>query len=82
MAYVERKVGRAAEGFQLRQRHRGGHTTEEQGVKSGVEDEQNDAAERPSKTTKFARKCDTCPGRCWGIDTALEMGKNLRIIQH
>ena len=26
MAYVERKVGRAAEGYQLRQRQRGGHT--------------------------------------------------------
>lgn len=36
LAYVESEVGRAAEGYQLRRRQRGGHTQqEERGVDSG-----------------------------------------------
>lgn len=77
LAYVRREVGRAAEGFELSQRHRG-LTTEKQGVEGG----RNDVAETSTKTTKSARKCDPFQGRCCGMSTAWEMGKNLRVIQH
>lgn len=76
MAYVRREVGRAAEGFELSQRHGGGLTTDKQGEKSGVEEGRNDVAESSTKTTKIARKCDTFQGRRCGMSTAWEMGKN------
>lgn len=56
-------------------------TTEEHGAESGAERGRSNAAENPPKTTKFARKFDVSSRRSWGIDTALEMGKNLRAIQ-
>lgn len=62
---------------ELRRRHRGGgHTTEERLVESGVEAGWSDATERPAKTTKIGQKCETWLGRCWGVDTTRELGKN------
>lgn len=60
----------------------GGRTTEERGVESGAQDVLSDVAPRPAKTTKFAPKCDSRPGRRRGIDSAVEMGKKLRVIHH
>lgn len=80
LAYVERKVGRAAEGYQLRRRQRGGHTQQRSGA--ARTEGRKGGTTRPKKkknpsesTRKSPEKCATGRGRRRRTDTARDMGK-------
>lgn len=83
LAYVESKSGQSRWRISAQaEAERRTHAAEEQSVDDGVEEGLSDAAERPTKTAKIAQKCGTDRGRWRGIDTAREIGKNLRVIIH
>ena len=80
LAYVESKVGRAADGFSS-----GGGAGEDaqqrnQSSREELAKQRHDAGRRPAETAKTARKCNTRLGRDWGIDDTREIGKKLRVI--